>query len=329
MEIIVTGADGFLGNNLLRELLKRYTNVSVLLEPGKNNNTLNDLPVKRLYGNILDKKSLESAFANKQVVYHCAASTSVFPARNELVNKINIEGSQNVIDVCLQHSIQRVIYVGTANSFSNGNLLNNPGVEGTPYISGKYGLDYMDSKYKSQELFLNAFKEKKLPVIIVNPTFMLGPFDSRPGPGAMIIAVHKGKIPGYSSGGKNYVAVKDVATALANAITMGELGECYIAGNINLTYKDAFEMIAKTIGAPPPKRKLSDGTVILYGTVNSFLAGVFGYFPTVTKELATISCDNHFYSSEKARRVLQMPQTPIDIAVRESFEWFEQNGYLK
>jgi len=160
MEIIVTGADGFLGNNLVRELLSRNYNVSVLIEPGKKNDSLKDLPVKRYYGNILDRNTLDLAFKNKQVVFHCAASTRVFPARSALVNKINIEGSQNVIDACLQHSIQRVIYVGTANSFSNGTHLNNPGVEGTPYTSGKYGLDYMDSKYKSQELFLNASAPK-------------------------------------------------------------------------------------------------------------------------------------------------------------------------
>lgn len=329
MEILVTGPDGVLGSNLVRELLKRNYSVSVLLEPGKDPITLKDLPIKRFFGNILDKEAIESAFINKAIVFHCAASTSMFPARNEIVNKVNIEGTQNVIDACLKHSIERVIYVGTANSFGYGSTHDNPGKEGNPYVSHKYGLDYMDSKYNAQELILKAVKEQNLPALIVNPTFMIGPFDSRPSSGAMILGIYNQKVPGYTAGGKNYVAVKDVATAMANAITMGRIGECYIVGNVNMGYKEAFETIAKTIGVKAPTRKLSTTMVTTYGALNSFFAKLFGYYPAVTKELAIISTENHFYSPEKARNELQMPVTPIEQAIQECYEWFDQNGYLK
>lgn len=328
MEILVTGPDGVLGSNLVRELLKREHSVSVLLEPGKDPITLHDLPIHRYFGNILDKEAIDKAFEGKDIVYHCAASTSVFPARNEMVNRVNIEGTQNVIDASLKHAIKRIIYVGTANSFSFGESLNEPGVEGTPYKSAKYGLDYMDSKYKAQELLLKAVREQNLPALIVNPTFMIGPYDSRPSSGAMILAIHNKKVPGYTSGGKNYVAVKDVATAMANALTMGKIGECYIVGNVNLGYKEAFETIAKTIGAKPPKRMLPNSVVVAYGAFSSFLAKTFKYYPAVTKELAVISCENHYYSPEKARRELEMPETPIEVAIQECYDWFKENGYL-
>lgn len=329
MEILVTGPDGVLGSNLVRELLNRNYNISVLLEPGKETITLKGLPIKLYYGNILDPVALNDAFVNKDVVFHCAASTSMFPARNEMVNKVNIDGVQNVINATLKHAIKRLIYVGTANSFGPGSTASNPGNEQSKYNSFKYGIDYLDSKYKAQQLVLKAVKEEGLPAIIVNPTFMIGPYDSRPSSGAMILALYKNKVPGYSLGGKNFTAVKDVATAMANAITMGEIGQCYILGNFNLTYKESFEKMAAAIGAKAPTRKFSSKVVIAYGTLSSFLASVFKYYPSITKELAVLSSEHHYYSAEKAHKELLMPQTPIETAALECFEWFKENGYLK
>lgn len=328
MEILVTGPDGVLGSNLVRELIHRNYNVHVLVEPGKDPITLKGLPITVIHGNILDADSINNAVEGKEIVFHCAAATSVYPPRNEMVNRVNIEGTQNIINSVIKHGVKRLIYVGTANSFSYGTSIEAPGVENTPYLSVKYGLDYMDSKYNAQQLILAHVKEHGLPALIVNPTFMIGPYDSRPSSGAMILAVHQGRVPGYSLGGKNYVAVKDVATAMANAITMGTLGECYIVGNVNLSYKDAFELIAKTIGAKTPTRKLTNFMVQSYGRLNSFFAGIFGYYPAVTAELAKISTENHFYSAAKAQRELQMPQTPLEVAIKECFEWFTENNYL-
>lgn len=328
MKVLVTGPDGVLGSNLVRELIQRKYDVSVLLLEGTKSPTLDGLPIERFYGNILNTEDLDKCFAGQEIVIHCAAATNVYPARNEFVNKVNIEGSKNIIDATLKHSIQRLIYVGTANSFGYGETLENPGKEGNPYRSIKYGLDYMDSKRFAQEHILEAVETRKLPAVIVNPTFMIGPYDSKPSSGEMIIALHHGKVPGYTAGGKNYVAVKDAAFAIANAVTMGRIGECYILGNENLTYQDAFNKIAGAIGAKPPKMKLSSFMVKTYGTLNSFFARIFKYKPAVTKELAVISCDKHYYSPEKARKELQLPQTPIEIAVKECYDWFVENNYI-
>lgn len=328
MRVLVTGPDGVLGSNLVRELIARSYEVSVLLlEKGKSP-TLEGLAIKKYYGNILDLPEIEHCFENQDIIIHCAAATSVFPARNENVNKVNIQGTKNIIEAVKKHNIQRLIYVGTANSFGFGSSLEDLGKEGNTYKSLKYGLDYMDSKRKAQEIILEEVKQNGLPAVIVNPTFMIGPYDSRPSSGLMILALHKGKVPGYTTGGKNYIAVKDAAFAIANAITMGKIGECYILGNENLTYQEAFNKISSAIGAKAPTRKLSSTMVITYGVLNSFFAKIFGYYPSVTKELATISCDRHYYSPEKARNDLQLPNTPIETAAKECFEWFKANGYL-
>ena len=328
MEVLVTGPDGVLGSNLVRELLKRNYKVSVFLEKGKDPITLKELPIDRYFGNIVDFEAVNNAVKGKDAVLHCAASTSVFPARNPIVNSVNVKGTENIVNSCIENKIQRLIYVGTANSFAFSNDISNPGTEKGPYLSEKYGLDYMDSKKQAQELVLKAVKERKLPAIVVNPTFMIGPYDSRPSSGAMILGVYQRRVPGYTLGGKNYVAVKDVAYAMANAITMGRIGECYILGNANLSYKEAFETIASSVGVHPPKRKLSNFIVVTYGTLNSWFAKIFKYHPAVTRELAIISCEKHFYSPDKARKELLLPETPLSQAIEECFEWFKQNDYL-
>ncbi|MEN9401194.1 MAG: hypothetical protein RL632_2297, partial [Bacteroidota bacterium] len=143
MEILVTGPDGVLGSNLVRELIHRHYNVHVLVEPGKDPITLKGLPITVIHGNILDADSITNAVSGKEIVFHCAAATSVYPPRNEMVNRVNIEGTQNIINAVLKHGVKRLIYVGTANSFSFGTSHDAPGVEDTPYLSVKYGLDYM------------------------------------------------------------------------------------------------------------------------------------------------------------------------------------------
>lgn len=328
MKVLVTGPDGVLGSNLVRILLHDGYEVSVLLiDKSLPTITLDGLNIKRYYGNILDPDSLDQPFADNQFVIHAAASTVVYPARSEMVNKVNVEGTKNIIKAALKHNIERLVYVGTANSFGFGSL-ENLGDENNEYTAGKYGLDYMDSKKKAQDLVLESVQNDALPAVIVNPTFMIGPYDSKPSSGAMIVALYRGKVPGYTSGGKNYIAVKDAARAMVNAIKQGRVGECYILGNHNLTFKNSFELIANTIGVKPPKRKMSSFIVRAYGSINSFFAKLFGYTPSVTKELAIISCETQYYSSEKARRELGLPNTPLSVAVKECFDWLQQNNYL-
>ena len=232
------------------------------------------------------------------------------------------------MDACKKNKVKRLIYVGTANSFGSGNL-HNLGTEKNLYSSEHYGLDYMDSKYKAQLIVLENAKNGSLNAIVVNPTFMIGPFDSRPSSGEMVLSVFKRKIPGYTLGGKNFISVKDVAVAITNAITNARNGECYILGNENLTYKQAFEKIAKTIGVNPPRIKFPTKAVLAFGKINSFLATTFKYTTKMPYELTLLSSEIHYYSSAKARDELGLPQTPIEVAIKDCFEWFLENGYLK
>jgi dihydroflavonol-4-reductase len=328
MKILVTGADGLLGSNLVRELLSRNYAVRAFVQPGRQQKTLEGLPIEKFQGDLLNTNDVIEAGASCNAIIHCAASTSVWPTRNEFINKVNIEGTKNIIESVKQNKIQRLVYIGTANSFGFGSKAN-PGVEGNPYKSAMYELDYMDSKYKAQQLMLNEVKEHGLPAVIVNPTFMFGPYDSNPSSGAMIIALYKGKVPGYTSGGRNYVCAKDAAVAIANALTRGRIGECYILGNQNLSYNEAFTKIAVTIGVKPPAIPIPSVFAKLYGMIGTITGKLSGKTPAISYPLSRIACDEHYFSARKAVEELELPQTPVEVGIKECFEWLKENGYLK
>jgi dihydroflavonol-4-reductase len=220
--ILVTGADGLLGSNLVRELLARKYTVRALLQPARNTATLNGLDIDARPGDLLDAASVLSAAQGCDAVIHAAALTTVWPARSSLIRAVNVTGTQNVLDAVDACNIRRLIYVGSASSFGFGTKVK-PGSEGNAFVSHKYGLDYIDSKREAQNLVLAA-ASRGLPCVVVNPTFMFGAFDSLVGPSAMIRALVHGQLPGHTTGGRNFVCVRDVATGIANALTMGRPG---------------------------------------------------------------------------------------------------------
>lgn len=328
MKVLVTGPDGLLGSNLIRELLKRNYEVVAMTQSKVISKTILELPIEYKTCDLLDVDTLKTISKDIDVFIHCAASTSMFPARSEIVNQVNIKGTQHVIEACIQNNIKKLIVVGTANSFGPGSK-KNPGDENRPYEGATFGLDYMDSKYKAMLLVKDAVEKKSLNAILVHPTFMIGPFDSRPSSGEMILGVYYGKIPGYTNGGKNFVAVKDVAQGIANAITKGRKGESYILGGENLTYQEAFVKMAKVLGVKPPRFRISSFVVISIGWLNSMVAKLFGNKPGLTYELAKLAAGNHYYSSLKAKEELDFSPSSIELAIEECKEWFEKNGLLK
>lgn len=327
MKIFLTGGDGLLGSNLVRELLNKGHELKVLVQPGRQTVTLDGLNIERIEGDLLDIDSLTKAAEGAEAIYHVAASTSIWPSRNEIVNRVNIEGTQNIIALAKSLNVKKLVYVGTANSFSFGTK-EEPGVEGTPYIAGKYGLDYMDSKFKAHQLIDEAVKDG-VPAVVVNPTFMLGPYDSMPSSGAMVLAVYKQEVPGFAPGGRNYICVKDAAIGIANALEKGRVGESYIIGNKNMSYKEAFTLMAKTLNVKAPKIPMPKAVVLAYGKVSMWLFKLTGKKPVVSYPMAKIACDTHYFSAAKAVKELGLPQSPIEEGIKECFDWLDKNGYIK
>jgi dihydroflavonol-4-reductase len=317
-----------LGSNIVRELLARKYEVRVLVFGPSQPITLKGLPIEIVEGNITNKAQLIELSKGCDYFINVAAITDMWPTRGEKYFKINVEGAENAVEAVLQNKIKRLVHVGSASSFGYGTI-DNPGNETSAYKSAKYKVDYIESKKLGQEKVLAAVKEKGLEAVVVCPTFMIGPYDSKPSSGAMIIAIAKGELPGYSSGGKNWVYVKDVAVGVCNALTMGRSGEAYILGGENITYINAVKRIAAALGQTKlPKFVAPDFVLKLIGWLGTLGAAITGKPPKLTINLAQIACDGHYFSPQKAIEELKMPQTPIEVGVKEAQAWFIENKYL-
>ncbi|MFP4509986.1 MAG: NAD-dependent epimerase/dehydratase family protein [Spirochaetaceae bacterium] len=328
MRVLVTGPDGLLGSSIVRTLLEDGHEVRALVQPGRPSITLDGLAVERHGGDILDSASVADAVRTTDAVIHAAASTSIWPPRAARVREINIEGTRIVLDAAERRGLERFVYIGTANSFAPGSKAD-PGDERGPYHGSTYGLDYMDSKYEAQQLVLSRARAGRIDALTVNPTFMIGPYDSTPSSGMMLIRLYQGRIPGYTAGGKSWVHSRDVARAAANALTRGTVGESYIAGNENLSYREFFEKAASVMGVEAPRRAIPRGLSLAMGALGSAVASLSGKAPLISRQVARLGTEDHYYTSEKARSELLMPVTPIEDAILDSFTWLRKNGYLE
>lgn len=325
--VLVTGGDGFLGTHLVAGLHEQGYDVRVFCEPGRPDPALNGRPVEIVHGDIRKPDDVSRAAEGCDYLIHAAASTSIWPSRSMLLEEINVVGTRNIIEAALTHGVKRLVHVGTASSFGPGSL-EDPGTEDRPFAGERYRLGYIETKRRAQLMVAEAVTERGLPAVIVAPTFMIGPNDSKPGSGQMIIAIVERQLPGFSGGGRNYVYVKDVAVGIVSALTRGTIGESYILGHENLTYREFFRKVGAVAGVTPPKIRFPGLVVKVTGFLGSLMGTLTRKTPRVTLPMARISVDWNFYTADKAVRELGMPQTPIETAIREAIEWFREHGYL-
>ncbi len=327
MRVLLTGADGFLGSNVVRGLLDRGYTVRGLIQPGRNTQTLANLDVECVQGDILVSEDVIKAAKGCDAIIHAAANTSTWPARSRLLRHVNIRGTRNVVAAAREADVDRFVHVGSANSFGFGSR-ECPGNETLPYQGARYGIDYFDTKHLAQSYVLQEAKRDGLPAVVVNPTFMIGPYDSKPCFGAMILAVYQGRLPGYAVGGRNYIHVRDVVVGIVNALRKARIGESYILGNQNLSYRAILDTIARTVGVRSPRYMLPPVLTQAWGSLGSLGGLITGRSPALSLTLARLACEEHYYTAEKAVRELKLPQTPIEDAIQEAYAWLKDNLHL-
>lgn len=316
-----------LGSHICRALLQQGYAVKAMCLKGAPTATINTLPIEVVFGDILDREFLLEAMKGCDYVIHVAAMTNVWPRRFPFLRRVNIEGTKNVVEVAEVLKIKRMVHVGSASSFNHGSMAQ-PGNENSLYQGWQHGMDYLDSKYEAQEMLVKKHNDAAFPVIIINPTFMIGAFDSGPSSGQLLINLYKGKLPGYTEGGKNFVCTKDVASAAVSALEHGKLGECYIAGNQNLSYKDFFSKASEVMHKPFKLKRMPMFLVLLVGILSSIAAKISGKKPKISYSIAKFSGLQQYFSAQKAHVELQMPHTPLEIGIQEALDWFKENGYI-
>ena len=326
-KVLITGADGFLGSHVVRRALEQGYAVRAFIQTGRQVDVLDGLPIEKFEGDLLKCEDIKHALEGCDVVIHTAASTAVWPSRAEWIWKINYDAVVELAGEITAQQIKRFIYIGSASSFGYGSK-EEPGDEHSPFLGGKFGLDYLDSKKKAQDYLLKENRENNLPVVIVNPTYMIGEYDSAPGSGKMVIAVGREQLPGFTAGGKCVVYVGDVAQAAVSAIHKGSIGECYIAGGENLSYQEFYALVSEMTGARALRLRIPTPLIVLVGYCMELLSKITKKAPLFSGRVARLSKDRHYYRSDKAIRVFDMPQTSARIAIQKAVDYFYKIGYL-
>lgn len=326
MRVLTTGADGMLGSHICRELLHQQYNVRALIQPGRRTGTLAGLDIEVFQGDILDYETLLSAMKDCDAVIHTAATTQIWPSRSPLIWKINFEGTRQVASAAQETGLIKIVHIGTANSFGPGTKTE-PGTEKSDYTDYKFRLDYQDSKRAAQD-YLLGLAGSGLPVCVINPGFMFGAYDSKPGSGAMVISIYQGRMIGYTRGGRSFVAAKDVAVCAVNALKKGQNGECYLATGANLNFQEISHLIAKSIGVPSPKLRIPDPLADLVGLAGSLSGALSKKPPLISYPMARLSHTDCYYSNQKAVLELDMPQTPLEHAIQDCFNWLKLHSYI-
>ncbi len=326
MKVLVTGANGFLASNVVRELNRRGYSVRAMVRSTANLRSLEGTDCELFYGNITNIIHTVEAAKDCDVVIHVAADTSQNQTKVESYMRTNVLGTFNVLEGSVKNGAKRFIFVSTSNTFGYGTK-SNPGNENMPPKYPFTASGYALSKMKAQELVLEYGNSGKLETVVVNPTFMIGPYDTKPGSGKIITMIYNRKFVPVPAGGKNFIHVADVAVGICNAIDKGKAGSCYLLANENLSYSEFYTKLAEMAGKPFYQIKFPPW--LLHVTaVLAKLARKSGFRSDLNPVNARILCIDNYYSGQKAVSELMLPQTPVDIAISDALEWFRQNGYI-
>ena len=328
MKAFVTGATGFIGSNIVRALLKRGVKVCALVRPNTNRDNLVGLDVELVEGDLLDFDSLKRGMDGCGQVYHVGALYSFWVRPRRLIYDVNVEGTRNVLQAAMDAKMEKVVYTSSVAALGlreDGQTAD----ETTPVSFSNIIGDYKKSKYLAEQVALEFAQD--LPLVIVNPSFPVGPGDIKPTPtGQTILDFLNRKMPAYVDTGMNVVDVEDVALGHLLAAEKGRVGERYILGGENLTMKQLLDLLAKITGLPAPRFRLPYYPILAMSFLN---AGFCTLFPSCTPRMTpqTIRMSRHlmFFNPSKAVEELGFPQTPAGDALGKAVAWFEENGYVR
>jgi dihydroflavonol-4-reductase len=327
MKTLVTGASGFIGSAVVRQLLAKGRKVRCFVEPGADRRNLEGLSVEILEGDVRDRARVTSALEGCDALYHLAAIYKVWMRDPSLIYEVNVEGTKTVLWAAYKAKLRKTIYTSSIAAVGNRED-GQPADERTPFNMWSEGNAYIRSKWLSDR-DARRFAEEGLPLSIVCPAFPFGERDIGPTPtGKFIIHALTGALPGFMSGGFNAVDVEDVAACHLLAEEKGGQGERYIAGGHNVTYEDFYAVVAEVAGLKPLRRKLPAPLMTTVGWVMEQLADhVTHKEPRLTYKTALWASRNTWYDNAKARRELGLPVTPLRDSVEKSVRWFRANGY--
>lgn len=324
--ILLTGASGLLGHNVLITLLQRGEQV---IAPLRNASRLH------LPASLADSPNLhiipmegiqfplpESAIHHSHIsaIINCAGTTDMsLPTIDDFI-PVNKDLVEHLIMLMRDHDIPTLVHVSTANTIGYGSA-DSPATEEAPFQEPFTASYYARSKRDAEQMLDRvAHDGSGRRIVVVNPSFMVGAFDTKPSSGKLLLAGYKRRWMAVPKGGKSFLHVRDAAEAVVNAVTMGVNGERYLLTGESMTLKEFYELQAEVCGYKQRVLELPDILVLAAGKVGDLLRWMKIRTQLCTRNVRQLLvCE--YYDNGKARRQLAMPQTPIVDAIKDFFGW--------
>lgn len=326
-KILVTGANGFLGVNLVRYLRDHGYPVRAMLRPTASRRGLEEIDCELFEGYIDKKNDLENALAGCGWVVHAAAVTDQWGVSEKEVEYINLRATMLLAELCLAKKVKKLVYVSTANAFAPGTLAA-PGTELNGFSLFKAGSAYINTKFLAQQYLLELHASSQLPVVVVNPSFMVGPYDYKPSSGALVLHALKRNIVFYPPGGKNLVFVGDVCKGILLALEKGRTGQCYLLTGENMSYRALFTLIRKLGNKPGYGIQIPSFVLRVLGWIAPIFQRIFGSRWKLTRQVVYMARINAYYTGKKAKLEWDFATMPAQQAIEITLNWFRRNRML-
>lgn len=318
--IFVTGASGLLGNCVVRELLARDIPVRALWRSGTSRRPIEGLDVQTVQGTLENGDAIMRGVQGCQAVIHCAAMIHLGWTQLDQSRQVNVEGTRRIVEACLVNGA-KLIHVSTVDTLPAARSIDEPVDELSESGVPKIPCSYVVSKREAEDVVRCAVDQQQLSAVIVNPGFMLGPYDWKPSSGRVMLGVSRALIPFATRGGCSLCDARDVASAIVNSVDQGQSGQSYILAGKNITYRQLWADILETAGHPRrvfwPYRALT-----VAGWV---FDAVYRLLPIQERSVngAAIALGqlNNFYSSAKAARELGYRCRPASETLQETWRW--------
>jgi len=323
MKALVTGASGFLGANVVKELLAAGAGVRALILPGDPAPNLAGLDgVERVTGEVTDSEVVRRALGGCDALFHLAAIYRFWLPDPSLIFRVNIEGTRIVMQEAERAKVARVVH--TSSGITCGlPRAGKPSDETTPYETDMVVGSYRATKYESENIALD-FARRGLPVVVVNPTVPLGWGDVAPTPtGTLILSYLNGLLKLAPAWNLNVVSVRDVARGHVMAARQGRVGEKYILGGENLPFRGVLGILDELTGFGVPWGMVPPRVLPPFGYVSELVSGwITRSEPLMSRESARIMITGYVFDVSKARRELDVDPLPARVALEEAVEWF-------
>jgi len=330
MNCFVTGASGFIGANLVHELVARGHHVKALLRPTADLRGLSGVSYESVTGDVSDRAQLQAAMRGCDWCFHVAASYHLWLRNYAPMYAANVTGTRNVIEAAAAAGCTRIVYTSTVGCIGlpkeeNGRVT--PTDENTQVSEAQMSNHYKRSKWQA-EVVARELAAKGLPVVIVNPSAPIGPRDVKPTPtGKVIVDFLNRAMPAYLDTGLNWVHVRDVAIGHILAAEKGCVGERYILGHAegNWTMRDAFRVLGEITGVPAPRMRIPYGIALTAAHVDETISRFTGKPPKAPLAGVRMARYKMFFNPAKAIRELGLPQTSPRQALADAVTWFREN----